>query len=310
MDRVKEHHIDYKKAGYDLNAEAFISILLEEDEIDQSVFLMPNGGFKRNYSKDIEKIIGPFEDSRQLPFGVIEINRKGIYDSLPEGLFHQQQNKKTFKSIDEIKETFARNNQIEADSRKFFWPFDHEILSTRSSIFSSEESQIVHILSPSQKKGLKKFWGLPSFLSAKTQGELFLLLPLSYKISTQPKLTCQVFELILGTSVKLEKACVIHQTHLTHPLRLDELSLGINSTLGRTIKTVEQSFKFTIGPLSKAEAVRYAPGEYKDKVIKCLIDYFIPCDINSSFEIQILEEDKESYLDSSNTRLGVTSFIN
>ncbi|HMZ49717.1 MAG TPA: hypothetical protein PLP28_12125, partial [Flavobacteriales bacterium] len=64
--------------------ELLISGVLSENDL----FFIRNGGTKRSVSRDIERVQLPGSTELRSERGMIELNRAGIYDGLPEGVFH------------------------------------------------------------------------------------------------------------------------------------------------------------------------------------------------------------------------------
>lgn len=311
MEKLKQHLSDQTEVGNDVRVEALVSVLAELNDLGSEVLLRPNGGFARNYSKDIEQIIGSYGNQLQLAQNIVELNRKGIFDGLPEGLFHQSESSKPFRSITEIKDLITKNKEQEEDARKFFWPFDHELISMSTAIEFNEKNQIANVLSTAQNNGLKKFWSVPSFLAGNTQGKLLMLLPLSNRISSKLSLIQDAFEILLEMPVEIEKSFEVVKSKLENaPQRMEDFVLGVNSILGNTIHITQAILTIRIGPIGQKEAGRFAPGEYNWKKLNCLIDYFVPCTFYCKHEIVVFEDEKKAVLETEGSRIGITTYLN
>ncbi|KAJ1498776.1 hypothetical protein HMI54_012379, partial [Coelomomyces lativittatus] len=72
----------------DLKVEFILTEILEEGDLSDIV-VASKGIFKRRFKKDLEQVL--LQDYREgrNQYLSIEVNRSGIYDSLPQGLFHQ-----------------------------------------------------------------------------------------------------------------------------------------------------------------------------------------------------------------------------
>jgi hypothetical protein len=82
----------------------------------ENIIYEPKGIFNKDILKDVERITAK---KRHL---FIEVNRPGIYDTLPKGLFHNK--------LDDSNNTDGFFEQVESEkkaARKFFLPFDSEI---------------------------------------------------------------------------------------------------------------------------------------------------------------------------------------
>ena len=90
---------------------------------DNDVIFEPKGIFNKGILNDIEKV------SSKKKHLFIEVNRPGIYDILPKGLFHNK--------VDDINNQgifFEQVENIKKVARRFFLPFDSEIISGFSEI--------------------------------------------------------------------------------------------------------------------------------------------------------------------------------
>ena len=98
MIEALEQHLDYlKRLPVDIRAEVVLADLIEYGLNPDDLVMYSMGLSKRTFHRDIEsvellKAIG--DRSTKLN---VELNREGIYDALPEGLFHQPTNRKPNK---------------------------------------------------------------------------------------------------------------------------------------------------------------------------------------------------------------------
>src|ERR1700712_905735 len=86
MASTKEY-IEFEKYA-ELNAETLFAELLQNGLGSNQLNISKNGAFKKLYRKDIDKAFFD-QDDQDTTIATVGINRDGIYDVLPEGLFHQ-----------------------------------------------------------------------------------------------------------------------------------------------------------------------------------------------------------------------------
>ncbi len=82
----------------------------------------PSGSFKKGVANDVDKY---FIKGNTLHIG---INREGIYDLLPKRLFHDIGEQAILLSTKDFDDFFTKIADEETDARKFFHPFDSEII--------------------------------------------------------------------------------------------------------------------------------------------------------------------------------------
>lgn len=112
----------------DIRAEALMAYIPPEARMVEAC-----GLHRRNTYRDIlDAVDGPSGKT------VISVSRKGLYDILPEGLFHQLDR---FDNIpaNEYKERFDEECRLqqeeEADARRFFSPFDRALLEIGAAVW-------------------------------------------------------------------------------------------------------------------------------------------------------------------------------
>lgn len=145
-----------------IKAEVLINLLLRFEQAVHYIRVVFEGNFKRNYLDDVHKIDKSNSTSNKLTY-TIYLNRDGIYDKLPEGLFHridrfvrleETVDSKTFKE-----EFEAQKNEI-IHSRKFFQPLEDEFFKKAVQIEAGYSNKITYpfkSLSEFFFKGINKF---------------------------------------------------------------------------------------------------------------------------------------------------------
>lgn len=128
---------------HDINFEWLASYLTTNNDLDIfHMMIQPIGIFGRHVNHDVEAIHKiDIDGVSTLKF---ELNRDGLYDNLPHGVFHKSQTTKSFKETnEEVKESIKIENEKESHARKFFQIFESEILKTnvvnRSVVLNAEQ---------------------------------------------------------------------------------------------------------------------------------------------------------------------------
>ena len=99
-------------------SEAVCAELLQKVSFD-NIKTSQAGSFKKSFSNDIEKFeLEEYRDSAEFK---ITLNRDGIYDLLPEGLFHQTLGGKKIRTVLEAVTENKRFKDEEKNARKFFF---------------------------------------------------------------------------------------------------------------------------------------------------------------------------------------------
>ncbi len=323
MEKEKWHRWKDLLAGgkEDLRPEVVVGELLIAGALtEEEVFFIRNGGTFRSVGRDIERVLPPGSTEHRTARGMVEINRSGIYDGLPEGLFHQTKRSKPFRSIEEIKDEFRANEEIEKNARKFFWPLDHELSWARVLIELNERRLTTDLLDDRSGRGVLRFWDPPEFFSEDEKGDLLMLLPLCYRLVGNLKLTAQAMEEVLQVKIDLEMRIIArsleprHNTASTDDAEgaLASMQLGVDSLLTGHAETLEQALLVRLGPMDAQLANTFAPGQVGRKKLDHLLCLLIRADQPVEVELSVKPAPAGARLATERgyCRLGVTSILN
>lgn len=296
--------------------ELLIAGALTEDE----VFFVRNGGTFRSVGRDIERILPPGSTEHKTERGFVELNRAGIYDGLPEGLFHQGKRSKPFRSIEEVKDEYRANEAIEKDARKFFWPLDHELSWARVMIELNERRLTTDLLDDRSGRGVLRFWDPPDYFTEEEKGDLLMLLPLCYRLVGDLKLTAQAMEEVLQVKVELVQRIISRPLNAgsdgpssgSSEPRLSAMQLGVDSLLSGDAETLEQALVVRLGPMDAQVANTFAPGQVGRRKLDHLLGLLTRADQFATVEVRVRPAPAGARLATERgyCRLGVTSILN
>ncbi len=305
----------------DLRPEVVIGELLIAGALtEDDVFFIRNGGTFRSVGRDIERILPPGSTEHKTERGLVELNRAGIYDGLPEGMFHQGKRSKPFRSIEEVKDEYRTNEAIEKDARKFFWPLDHELSWARVMIELNERRLTTDLLEDRSGRGVLRFWDPPDFFTDEEKGDLLMLLPLCYRLVGDLKLTAQAMEEVLQVKIGLEQRIVarslaqqpVHGGAVGVDEGMSGMQLGVDSLLTGAAEVLEQVLVVVLGPMDAQVANTFAPGQVGRKKLDFLLGLLTRADQFATVELRVRPAPAGARLATERgyCRLGVTSILN
>lgn len=303
---------DHKSA---LKPEVIVASLIEMGISRDEIIVSFIGQHKRNWSKDISDVeylnLKNGEEKVQ-----VKINQDGIFDSLPEVLFHKIQN----ENIDSGEEMANESKNLRAEekeARSFFMPMENEIFSQNIKLANNETSILKNIHSDLLHGLIPDFWKIDSSISKEFANKIISVLPLAYKIAGDFDLTAQCLSYILNEKVELE-------TNTTNNINSEEKysdmnssgsnsgilgysALGIDTVCGQSENDFSYQLDVKIGPLENISAHDCLESGPIYKVLNCFYDYFIPVEltVNTQFRMDsesnylLLSEDgdfHQSYL--------------
>jgi len=284
-----EWHNRLKDVPEDIRAEILLAELLSEGKVKESdFFFRPNGGFHRMVSDDVAAFHSPGATALPGNRAYVLLNRKGIYDGLPEGVFHQNRSSKPFRNISEVKEQITYQNKVEEKARNFFAPLDHELMMCRCDVEMNERSMTSDILDTGRKGGLKGFWEIPDLFSSSEQGRLMVLLPLATSLTASLESAAKAFHTVLGVPIVVERRSFVEKKKSNGSaallggglLGIDTVTTGVS-----TVRGTETVVK--VGPLNNSSAAYFAPAYPGRKKLNYLCDHFLPADLDVEIDVLV-----------------------
>ncbi len=109
---------------YDIKAETLVNQALQNNLHPDDFVALHDGRFVREYRSDLYDF-NQVEDSRLHQLLQLRLSRSGLYDLVPEGLFHQSYTGvKPNSSAAEMAAQSRNDHKIEQAARKFFQPVE------------------------------------------------------------------------------------------------------------------------------------------------------------------------------------------
>ena len=301
---------------FDIKAEAIIGDLIENGlEWDDFVGIS-QGILKRRFGRDIDTTKEKkLENGRK----IIEfyLNRDGLYDSLPEGLFHEE-TEKSLKEADKIISSSKKLKKEEKEARDFFLPFENELFSQRVKLELQEREILSRFNENLFDDIYPEFWNFDISLDRKLISRMVRLLHFSHRIAGNCKLTEECLESILEENVKVKitdkcqsenRDLVINANEDTNCV-LGRVNSGVNFVCGESFSSLKNSMVIDIGPIKKSSIEGYLENGAVAKFLDCFYDYFVPAELDVMLNIHV-EKSEQSFIlhEDSGPVLGYESAI-
>ncbi len=121
LEEVIEH---IHRLHEDVRAEVVVGELLDNQIQQESVTVQMKNVFTRAFARDI--LGARLDDSQPYhPYIALQLSRDGLYDRLPEGLFHDFSSQRR-SSVSDMVANYKKQQQQQQYARKFFQPLEHE----------------------------------------------------------------------------------------------------------------------------------------------------------------------------------------
>jgi len=273
----------------DIKAEVIVANLLNSNMDMESMAAFNKGQFKRNFSKDILSTeVLKLNDYRKIL--AFNLSRDSIYDSMPEGLFHNISS----KPMDSGKEMAIESRQLKREEefcRKFFSPIEAELFFHRV-LLEQEERRLIHKISTRRYQDIfQTFWKIEPGLPQELVSYLILLLPFAHRMSGDYDLTAACLSVLLDEEVNyhLFSAVKYFKTDTNHQAAsnntLGNCSLGGDLISGNDYREICPAIEFKIGPLTNSKIDEYIGHGDRVAFLNCFFAYFVPVGLECSFKI-------------------------
>lgn len=269
----------------DLRAEVVLVDMLGDGISFDDLIINPMGLFKRATGRDIDQAEWVEAQHKSKRWLQIDLNRTGLYDLLPEGVFHQPTTGETVTSKEAILKEMDVQRQREQAARRFFLPIEQEFFRQRIRIEQVKQTYLSDDDSVLTDNPLIWFWDLPDFLTPVQQKRLLYLLPLMHQIAGDiPAMSACLEQLIdERVSIRLESAGM-ERVQANMPA-LGAWELGNNSVFDGWLNKEEPLFRITVY-IDRSERVSdYMPTHNARRLIEWLSGYLVPLDADVCIDL-------------------------
>lgn len=285
----------YKPSQYaSLRAEAFCAALLDNGVFFDDITVEHTGAFRRNYRNDIN-------DVDDLHNGInLQLNRDGLYDKLPEGLFHQSLGSGRTSELQDMVAEHRRYRDEEKAARRFFQPVEQEIFRYAVMAESEERSLLFSTLNGEVSPAFFSFWDIAEDLPREAAEMMIRLMPLQRRIKGRPDVTAHALALLLDRPVQIRVSCPSGQTAETAAFRPGrDCLLGIDTITGNRFAESAVCWTALIEDVSSAELIQFTPEGSFGRFLTRFAEIFIPLDVEWKTELirkEIVSEEEQTYI--------------
>ncbi len=284
-------------------AEVIFASLTEAGHAANNIKVLNKGGFKKGFSNDVEQVFIEEADSR-VSFEMA-LNRDGIYDLLPEGLFHQSKGNTRINSVEDAVEEHKQFKEEEKLARRFFTPLEQLLFLYRAGAEAAERKALYNIQNGQLNESFYHFWDIDTKLPEGPAGRLLRLMPSADTIKSDIDATAAALSYVLQNNVTL-KTSPLPDTCLLQQKNLSEQYLGVNATIGNTIGEWMTNWTCTISDIPKKDLALYVEGGALKKITDRFIEIFVPVEIDILFDFkQAVDPEIETY----ENILGVGAYL-
>lgn len=299
----------------DYKATAKIAELFEYGDLEKDqATILPRGSKRSAYAKDIAGYSHYYSESVLKDCLLVEINREGLYDMLPEGLFHVTPTRSAGMSELEMMADVQLRRNEEKDARKFFMPFEAELNHMRT-VLEWYESRLdkkssYDDLSVIFMAEWKEFEALDN-----DQRIIWMhLLPVIRQKRNDIRFLGELLSVLFNIPVTITlNPSAPAQMPIDEDMqfKMGRGSLGFDTVIGNSFGAGREELRINIGPASGSKLLDFLPGSHYARLINIVTSYLVPVETEIIVELVTSQENRVGSLgaDSVNTFLGFTVYL-
>lgn len=298
---IKDRYIAY----CDLRAEVLAAEFLDSGILLDNVSIKPVGSFKRPYSKDVLMAELYEEENASETELIMEVSREGIYDMLPEGLFHQPDPERAGFALHDVVEGIQRTRNEELEARRFFYAFEKEFYRTRIRIEYNERRGIDSLVGKQadstggryERDLFLRLWPELDSVDRDYRPALIQILPRLHQIVGDIDLTAYVMEKVVGEKIEL----LMHdkpwmESPASEQSVLGDCYLGYDAYATKGIYLEVPELIIRVGPIENHVLDDFLPGGMADHVLHMLANHMVAAEMDYSIIPLLPEGDDELIL--------------
>ena len=278
---------------------------------DWPVLISPRGSFQRGYRDDILDVVPPAGQAKTIR---IDVAREGLYDMLPEGLFHEGGAGGVGIDTEAAVGDVEQNRREEGEARRFFLPLEQEFYRQKIAL-EHQEHAYFQSARPGSRAGrfLRKLWGIPAELPAAQQQRFLFLTPHLHRLAGRLPEVERCFAFLLSVPVQLSQQYPPMPASFEQPpVPLGEATLGHDAVLGDALDDPWPYWQLTVGPVAGEQLRSLLEGGATNRFIRWVAGYLLPAGVDYQLNIEVEADDQAFCLRDDTSfmgRLGHTTYL-
>lgn len=277
IEELESLPIDYK-------ASVLAAELLNAGFPEDQLYFKKLSIFHRHVGRDVENFVIDDDVEEQLRL-VLEVNREGLYDMIPESITHATLKK---GDTEDINEFFQRRRNEENQARKFFNPIENEF-EQRILTFEMIEREICFKNNFKNNRAFFEFfYGNSSALDDQQVLILLYILPLSHKVRGNQKLIGIILSLLLHKKVNVRKNMVIKEEQLPDDRNDNQtVELGVNFILTGVVHQPIWEYAIDIHDIGIEEFDSFSKRGRSRNIIDFILPYVLPTTAHEKLNMHV-----------------------
>lgn len=275
---IKSKFLKVNNIDTDYRAEVVASDMIEGGQDADNTLILRGKSNSRNVAKDIHNISYAYLSDNFTECLCIYTTRASMYDSFPEGIFHQPSEARKGRYYENIIDEIRKHREEERAARLFFQPFELVIDQVLIDAQRYEKKFNKVNFYDNLKMIFVQYWQIFKLLDLRQAAFFIKIIPELYRIPTDFHYMGEVLSVIFDTQINVElgKIAEIPIDRNIIP-KLDKMKLGVNSVLtGSTFKDGSRSIRITIGPAHPEVIHLFMANQKNNILLEELFRFILP----------------------------------
>jgi hypothetical protein len=285
-DTIEKFFTELSANLYDIKAETLVNQALQHNVHPDDLVVLPDGRFYREYRTDLYAI-DRIDDNWLHQLIQLRLSRSGLYDQVPEGLFHQPFGARSNNTAAEMAAQSRVDKKKEIAARKFFQPVENSFFRQRVMLEREEENLLAGMDSGLLNDYFFSFWEFPPELNRTSAMLLVLLIPYAHAIAGDIELMQNCLEILLQEKVTITLVPPVDCVAPGSASGLGLGELGNDLVCGQTFSEDYPCLEYTIGPLQHSKPVDYCTGGDNDVLLQVFNNYFAPAEADITINVEV-----------------------
>ncbi len=278
MEKQRWHSLN--DTDTDFKATVRVAELLENGELEEDeVAILPAGPMRSAYARDMKGSSFYYSDQLLHEKVLVEVNREGLYDMLPEGLFHVTPAHGNGSTEQEMISDVRLRREEELHARRFFMPFEAALYHMRTLLEWYENRLDKRSSYDDLALLFAAEWEEFAYLDNEQRIVWMHLLPLiQHKRNDLPFIEA-LLSVLFNVPVSVRRLAAVPVQVDIAPAQRAKLGggpLGSGTIIGRSFADQQDVTGIQVGPLPAAKLLEFMPGTSNRRLIDRLTAYLLP----------------------------------
>ncbi len=273
----------------DLKVEVIAALF--HDQLNHNFSIRPIGNERRSYRKELHQVKIEATEGSDDSTIVFEVNRSGMYDILPQMLFHKPSTNNQLPDSDSFEKQVKYNNEQEAKARSFFQPIESVFYDIRALLMTQEITLLKNqFLNYEKSHFMADFWNFDPSFTLEDRSILVHILPFLVKNKNQVDSINFCLSRLCGNEIQMNFCTgrLLKFKEEEEELALIDARLGYNTVLGSSYYDENALWaEIQVKLNSVDEYSNYLDNSRQRKLIDFVMSYILPMEMEYELDFEV-----------------------